>query len=195
MFPATRMMRLRATDALRSLAAESHIQPGKLVMPVFIDEKLKGRQEIASMPGIFRHGLDSVQEYTRELGEIGVKSILLFGIPSAKDESGTSSHDPEGVIQKAVPLIKNSYRGLVITDLCLCEYTDHGHCGILKNGAIDGDNTLEVYRKIAVSYARAGADIIAPSGMIDGQVGAIRDALDSEGFGSIPIMSYSAKYA
>lgn len=195
MFPETRLRRNRYDRRIRELTAESRILTDRLVMPVFIDESLKGRKGIDSMPGIYRYGMDSIGDYARHLDELGVSAILLFGIPEDKDELGSSSYDPDGVIQKSIKILKENYSGIIITDLCMCEYTSHGHCGIIRNGVIDNDSTIEAYGKIAVTYAESGADIIAPSGMMDGQVRAIRNALDTNGFQEIPIMSYSAKYA
>lgn len=195
MFPVLRLRRNRSTEMIRSLLSETDIRKDKLVMPVFVDETLEEKKEISSMPGIYRHPLHSLAEYATELYGLGIKSILLFGIPASKDAEGSSAYDSKGVVQKAIKDLKNSYDGTVIADLCLCEYTSHGHCGLLKDGYVQNDETLDIYGKIAVSYAEAGVDIIAPSGMMDGQVGAIRSALDGEGFDRIPVMAYSAKYS
>ncbi len=195
MFPVTRMRRNRSTGNLRSLVSESAIRPEKLVMPIFIDENLKENREIASMPGIFRYSPGSIDSYAKELSELGVKNILLFGIPTAKDEEGSSSYDSNGVVQNAIRRFKKNYDGNVIADLCLCEYTSHGHCGLISDGYIDNDSTLKIYGKIAVSYAEAGVDMIAPSGMMDGQVAEIRNQLDNAGYERVPIMAYSAKYS
>lgn len=195
MFPVTRLRRLRMNEHLRSLVAESAISIDKLVMPIFVDENMEGRTEIASMPHIFRYGLNELPEYIEHLNDIGIKAVLLFGIPKSKDSTGSASYDSEGVVQKAIKTIKQRYKGIVIADLCLCEYTDHGHCGIVARDVVENDSTLDIYNKIAVSYAHAGVDMIAPSGMMDGQVKSIRSALDKENYHSLPIMSYSAKYA
>lgn len=195
MFPETRLRRNRYDRRVRDLTSESRILSDRLVMPVFIDESLKGTKAIGSMHGIYRYGMDSIAGYARHLDDLGVKAILLFGIPENKDEEGSSSYDEMGVIQRSIRIMKENYSGLIITDLCMCEYTSHGHCGIIRDGVIDNDSTLDAYGKIAVTYAKSGADMIAPSGMMDGQVKAIRNALDSKGFHEIPIMSYSAKYA
>jgi porphobilinogen synthase len=147
------------------------------------------------MPGIYRYPLIDLPGISKEIQSLGIKSIILFGVPSCKDELASSAYEKNGIIQRAIKTIKNESDLLVIADLCMCEYTSHGHCGIVENGRVDNDKTLEIYKKIAVSYAEAGVDIVAPSGMMDGQVGAIRSILDSEGFEYIPIMAYSAKYA
>lgn len=195
MFPVTRMRRNRSSEYLRSLVSETEIRSGKLVMPVFIDENLKEDREIRSMPGIMRYAPDSLGEYAEHLSSLGVKNVLLFGIPSSKDEKGSSAYDENGVAQNAIRSFRNAFKGNVIADLCLCEYTSHGHCGLIKDNYVDNDSTLDVYGMIAQSYARAGVDIIAPSGMMDGQVSAIRSALDEGGFHNLPIMAYSAKYS
>lgn len=194
MFPALRMRRLRSSQHMRDLFSETPINYEKLVMPVFVEEGLEGKREIKSMPGIFRHSLESLSSYVKELEDLGLNSVILFGVPAHKDSEGSSSYDEEGVVQKAIRLIKDNTQMNVIADLCLCEYTDHGHCGIIKDGNVDNDSTLPVYARIAVSYAKAGVDMVAPSGMMDGQVGAIRSALDSNGYGGIAIMAYGAKY-
>lgn len=194
MFPALRMRRLRKNQNIRDFFSETGIRYEKLIMPVFVEEDLAERMEIHSMPGIFRHSLDSLVSHVQELEKLGLTTVILFGIPSSKDAVGTSSYDEEGIVQKAIKIIKSSTKLNVIADLCLCEYTDHGHCGIIKDGTVDNDSTLPVYGKIAVSYARAGVDMVAPSGMMDGQVGAIRKALDSSGYDSVSIMAYGAKY-
>ncbi len=165
-------------------------------MPVFIDENISSRQEIASMPEYFRIPLNRVSDEIGKAMELGIKAFIFFGIPSSKDEIGTSAFDDDGVIQKALRNVKKEHEDAVlITDVCLCEYTTHGHCGIVKNGEVLNDATLPILGKIAVSHAKAGADIVAPSGMMDGMVKAIRSALDENGFESTAIMSYSAKYA
>ena len=193
-FPAGRMRRLRSGPELRDLVSETHIDINKLVMPVFIDETIKGPQEIKSMPGIFSYDPGSVDGYAEKLRKMGIRNVLVFGVPSEKDSRGSEAYNQKGVSQIAIG--KFAKKGLlVMADLCMCEYTDHGHCGIIRGNTVDNDETIRVYGKIAVSQARAGAHVIAPSGMMDGQVKAIREALDSEGFMNIPIMAYSAKYA
>ena len=167
-----------------------------LIVPIFVDENISSPKEIGSMPGYYRIPIEGLSEEVGGCVDLGLKSFILFGIPSYKDEIGSSAFDKNGVIQKAVRKIKREFTDVVIvTDVCLCEYTTHGHCGIVKNGKILNDETLPILGKIAVSHAEAGADMVAPSGMMDGMVGAIRSALDREGFEDVAIMSYSAKYA
>ncbi|WP_393970896.1 porphobilinogen synthase [Oxyplasma meridianum] len=195
MFPATRMRRIRTTPRMRDLVAETKIDPSKLIMPVFVDENLKNVAPINSMPGIYTYPLESVGKYLENLESKGISNILLFGVPAHKDPMGTSSYDPNGAVQKTIKLAKENTSLTVMTDLCLCEYTDHGHCGIVEKSIINNDLTLEVYDKIAISYAESGSDVIAPSGMMDGQVGSIRRALDQAGFDHTSILAYSAKYS
>jgi len=165
-------------------------------MPIFIDENISKPVEIRSMPGYYRIPIDSVVEEIEGAMDLGLKAFILFGIPSYKDSIGSSAYAKDGVIQKAVRRIKSEFSdAIVVTDVCLCQYTSHGHCGVVKNGKILNDETLPILGKIAVSHAEAGADIVAPSGMMDGMVKAIREALDNEGFDDVAIMSYSAKYA
>ena len=194
MFPEYRPRRLRANPLLRSLTGETKISLDRLIMPVFIDENLTEPQEIPSLPSIFTQTLDSVDEYAKHLKKIGVNTVLLFGIPEKKDSEGSQSFADDGVIQRSIKSFRNNEL-LVVTDLCMCEYTDHGHCGILRGKEVWNDKTLDYYGKIAVSQAEAGSNIIAPSGMMDGQVKKIRNELDGNGFENIPIMAYSAKYA
>ncbi len=195
MFPVTRPRRLRISQEMRDMVSESTIQPNKLIMPVFVDENANSPKPIPSMPGIFRYPISGLADYLNSLESSGVRSILLFGIPSSKDEVGTSAYDENGVVQKAIRIAKESSTLITMADLCMCEYTSHGHCGILKGDVVDNDATIDVYAKIALTYAEAGADIVAPSGMMDGQVGRIRTALDKNGFKDISILAYSAKYA
>jgi porphobilinogen synthase len=191
------MRRLREKAILRDLVRETALDAADFIYPMFVKEKLSGREEIPSMPGIFRHGIDSAVEECRRAEKAGVRGVILFGIPEKKDERGTGGWIDDGIVQKAMRAIKEKGLGLlVVGDVCMCEYTSHGHCGVLcGDGSIDNDATLELLAKTAVSQARAGADIIAPSDMMDGRVAAIRAALDREGFKSTPIMSYAAKYA
>ncbi|MHC1575033.1 MAG: porphobilinogen synthase [Candidatus Methanogasteraceae archaeon] len=196
MFPKTRMRRLRQ-DRIRNLVAETELSAKDLICPIFVDETIKEPVEIESMPGQYRVPLDTVADEAKEIEDLGIPAIILFGIPETKDEEGTGAYDDSGVIQQAVQNIRNVTRDLtIITDVCLCEYTTHGHCGIVDYGTktVLNDPTLLVLGKVAVSHARAGADIVAPSGMMDGMVRAIRTALDIDGFTDTPIMSYSAKY-
>ncbi|MCE4601817.1 MAG: porphobilinogen synthase [Desulfurococcales archaeon] len=198
-----RPRRLRAGKAVRRLVSEAILDPGHLILPIFIGEGLKGREPIASLPGHYRYGPASTEliEYISNAMELGVKSFLLFSSTRLKDRMGTPAYNREGPIQEAVRGIRRElgWEPLVFTDLCICSYTEHGHCGVPRevNGrvVIDNDETLRVYSRIAVSHAEAGADFIAPSGMMDGQVAAIREALDREGYTGVGIMAYSAKYA
>jgi porphobilinogen synthase len=195
-FPTTRLRRLRGNENIRRLVRESYVTVDDLIYPMFVIYGDNVRNPISSMPGVFQLSIDNLLIELREVVDLDIPAIILFGIPETKDELGSSAYDEEGIIQKAVQAIKSEYPDLlVITDVCLCEYTDHGHCGPLENGCVDNDRTLELIAKSALSHTRAGADIVAPSGMMDGQVTEIRTALDSEGFQHIPIMAYSAKYA
>ena len=189
------MRRLRKAN-LRWMFRETRLSPENLITPIFVDENIKEKKPIESMPDYFRISLEMVEKEVEECLEKGLKSFILFGIPSYKDEIGSSAFDENGVIQKAVSRIKDEFPDVVIiTDVCLCEYTTHGHCGVVRDGEIVNDETLPIIGKTAVSHAESGADIVAPSGMMDGMVKAIREALDEAGFESVPIMSYSAKYA
>jgi porphobilinogen synthase len=189
------MRRLRK-DNLRRFVRETKIDLDDLIVPIFVDENIKNPIEISSMPGYYRVPLDDVVKEVEMCLDLGLKAFILFGIPAYKDEIGSSAFAKDGVIQKAVRAIKNEYPDVVVvTDVCLCEYTTHGHCGIVKDGKILNDETLPILGKIAVSHAEAGADIVAPSGMMDGMVKAIRTALDDAGYTDVAIMSYSAKYA
>jgi porphobilinogen synthase len=195
-FPELRLRRLRRTEGLRKLVQETNVSVGDLVYPLFIVEGHHEKQEIASMPGISRFSLDMLQKEVEELAQLGIPAVILFGIPKHKDETGSEAYNPEGVVQKAIQLIKKNFpEMIVVNDVCLCEYTCHGHCGVVVNGYVDNDKTLEILAKTAVSYAQAGADIVAPSDMMDGRVGAIRKALDNNGFPLTSIFAYSAKYA
>jgi porphobilinogen synthase len=190
--------RLRSSSRLRDFVSETNIDPGKLVMPIFVQEGSGVRAEIKSMPGICRYSPDEeLDREIQEISDLGINAVLLFGLPTKKDAVGSESYDPKGVVQQALKRIRNLSEDLiVITDVCMCEYTNHGHCGLLSpSGKIDNERTIYSLGKIAVSHARAGADIVAPSAMMDDQVMAIRTALDSEGLSSIPIMSYSSKFA
>ena len=198
-FPQTRMRRLRATAGLRGLLRETELRAGQLVLPLFVSEDAAaaGREAIATMPGVERLSLAAAVEEARETAALGIAAVMLFGIPGAKDEEGSGAWDEDGIVQLAVRAIKQALPDLVVlTDVCLCEYTKHGHCGVLReDGTVDNDTTLELLARTAVSHARAGADIVAPSDMMDGRVGAIREALDGEGFSDTPILAYSAKFA
>jgi len=192
------MRRLRASAGLRGLVRETDLRAGHMVAPLFVLEGPPGaREPIVSMPGVERLGLAGAVAEARTAAALGIGGVILFGVPAEKDEQGSSAWDPDGAVQLAAGAIKDAVPELlVITDVCLCEYTSHGHCGVLRaDGSLDNDATLELLARTAVSHARAGADIIAPSDMMDGRVGAIRDELDGEGFAETPILAYSAKFA
>ncbi|MFN8015738.1 MAG: porphobilinogen synthase [Acidimicrobiia bacterium] len=197
-YPVHRPRRLRKNETIRRLLSETRLGVDDLIAPVFVKEGITDALPIASMPGIYQHTLQSLRKEVNELVNVGVSSVILFGVPSNKDSIGSSADDENGIVQLAVKELKNDFGDelLIITDDCLDEFTDHGHCGILNSdGSVNNDKTLDRYASIAVAQANAGADVIAPSGMMDGQVGAIRKALDENGFSGIPIMAYSAKYA
>jgi len=196
-FPETRLRRLRRTPALRDLVRETRLDAGDLVAPLFVEQRLPGRAAIGSMPGVERLGVDEAVREAGEIDALGLGGIILFGIPAQKDAEGTGAYDDEGIVQLATRAIKAAHPDLlVMTDVCLCEYTDHGHCGLLTDaGEVDNDPSVALLARAAVSHARAGADVVAPSDMMDGRVGAIRAALDEEGFADIPIVAYSAKFA
>lgn len=190
-----RLTRLRSSAMTRALLKETRLHPQQFIAPIFISEELAAPKEISAMPGQFQFNLDSLPKEIDTLSSLGIPAVLLFGIPKLKDACGSESFNKDGIIQKAIKKIRSvNSEILIITDLCFCEYTDHGHCGILKNQCIDNDQTLHLLGKQAVSHAEAGADWVAPSGMTDGMVGAIRQALDTAGYQHIPILSYSAKY-
>jgi len=190
-----RMRRLRK-PGLRRIVAETRVSTDDLIMPLFVDERLKAPVAIESMPGQNRHSIESLAREVEELEGLGVPAVILFGLPEKKDEVGSGAYDPQGVVQRAAERIKETTsKVVVIADLCLCEYTSHGHCGVIKNQEVANDETLPLLGKAAVSQARAGADVVAPSGMMDHMVAAIRAALDDEGFSDTPILSYAAKYA
>jgi porphobilinogen synthase len=197
-FPEFRPRRLRGTRALRAMVAETALRPAELVLPVFIKEGLTQEQPIGSMPGVVQHTRDSLRKAAAEAAGAGVGGIIVFGVPAAKDARGSAADDPRGISQVALADIRKEVGDdlVIMADLCLCEYTDHGHCGIVTdNGDVDNDQTLERYASTAVAQAAAGAHMIAPSGMMDGQVGVIRKALDAAGYQDIPVCAYSAKYA
>src|SRR3954447_16743104 len=200
-FPATRMRRLRRTAVLRDLVRETRLDPGDFVMPLFVEAGLEGREggrdPIQSMPGVDRLSISAAVEEAGEIAALGIPAVLLFGIPDHKDEEGSGAYDDEGVVQLATRAIKQAHPGLlVMADVCLCEYTSHGHCGLLRDdGSVDNDSSVDLLSRTALSHARAGADIVAPSDMMDGRVGAIRAELDGEGFTDTAILAYSAKFA
>ena len=197
-FPVIRPRRLRRTAALRNLVAETALRPTDLVLPMFVKEGITEPQPIGSMPGVVQHTRDSLRKAAVDAVEAGVGGVILFGIPAVKDGRGSAADDPDGIVQLALGDLAAELgdRTVIMADLCLDEYTDHGHCGLLTPaGEVDNDATLERYAAIAVAQAAAGADVVAPSGMMDGQVGAIRSALDDAGFTDVAICAYSAKYA
>ncbi|MFC1528365.1 porphobilinogen synthase [Candidatus Latescibacterota bacterium] len=195
-YPQTRMRRLRRSSHLRSIIRETFLNPGNFVLPLFVRPGESIKKEITSMPGVSQMSVDVlVEECKAAIGD-GITAVILFGIPDHKDSAGSGAYDENGIIPQAVRALKSEIPEIiVITDVCMCEYTDHGHCGIIRDGDVDNDLTLEKLARGSLAYARSGADIIAPSDMMDGRVGFIRKALDSEGFETIPIMSYAAKYA
>ena len=195
-FPQIRLRRLRRTEPLRALIRETSVDVGDLVYPLFVVEGSGQKQEIASMPGISRFSVDLLAKEAEEVAKLGIPAVILFGIPQHKDEVGSSAYHPEGVIQQGIRSIKKAVPELLIaTDVCLCEYTSHGHCGVVVEDYVENDQTLELLSRTALSHAEAGADIVAPSDMMDGRVKAIREALDGSGFNHVPILSYAAKYA
>jgi porphobilinogen synthase len=195
LFPEYRARRLRRTATLRALTRETRLDPGQLVYPLFVIEGKNSRHPVASMPGVYQLSIDTLAAEARQLVALGIRAVILFGLPATKDHSGSSAHAKNGIIQRAIKELKNTVPELVvITDVCLCEYTDHGHCGFIIDNEVDNDATLEILARVAVSHARAGADIVAPSDMMDGRVAEIRAALDEENFVNVPIMSYAVKY-
>lgn len=195
-FPDIRLRRLRKTKALRTLVRETRLTVSDLIYPIFVTHGRHLREPVEPMPGIYHLSLDNLLDEVNEVARLGIPGILLFGIPSYKDSSGSESYDDHGIIQEAIRVIKHTIPDLiVITDVCMCQYTDHGHCGMLDGDVIDNDATLEIYSRIAISHAESGADIIAPSGMMDGQVKVIRKSLDDQHYTHVPIMAYSAKHA
>jgi porphobilinogen synthase len=196
-FPATRMRRLRKTGVLRDMVRETELAATQLVYPMFVELGIDSRTPIEAMPGIDRLSISHAVEEAGEAHSLGIPSVLLFGIPTDKDEHASGAYDEEGVVQLAVRAIKEAYPELVvITDVCLCEYTSHGHCGVVRpDGHVDNDLTLDLLARTAISHAAAGADIVAPSDMMDGRVGALRSQLDAEGYSETPIIAYSAKFA
>jgi porphobilinogen synthase len=196
MFPVTRMRRLRMTEPIRRMIEETTLNAADFIYPMFVVFGADKKEEISAMPGIFRLSTDRLVREAERVYRLGVRAVLLFGIPETKDEMGSSGYDDDGIVQRAVRALKGAIPDLVvITDVCLCEYMSHGHCGIVADGMIVNDPTVELLTRMAVTHVRAGADIVAPSDMMDGRVGSIRRALDEEGFSDTPIMSYAAKYA
>jgi porphobilinogen synthase len=196
MFPVTRMRRLRTKEPIRRMVEETTLSAADFIYPMFAVFGAGKKEEISAMPGIFRLSTDRLVREAERVRRLGVRAVLLFGIPETKDEMGSSGYDDDGVVQNAVRTLKSAIPDLVvITDVCLCEYMSHGHCGIVADGMIVNDPTVELLARMAVTHARAGADIVAPSDMMDGRIGSIRRALDEEGYTDTPIMSYAAKYA
>lgn len=196
MFPEVRMRRLRRTQNIRNMVQEVQLNMNDYIYPIFVIEGQDIKNEIPSMPGIYQFSLDHLLEEVQHAVDAGVIAIMLFGIPAKKDECGSEAYNDDGIIQQAVRLVRANYPELVIsTDVCMCEYTSHGHCGLIKGQTVDNDSTLELLAKIAVSHAKAGADILAPSDMMDGRIGVIRDALDEAGYKDVIIMAHAVKYA
>jgi porphobilinogen synthase len=198
MFPNTRLRRLRTTQAMRDMLAETTVRTTDLVAPLFVREGIDAPVPIPSLPGVVQHSRDSLRAEVEELAAVGVKCVILFGVPAHKDAVGSGAFDPDGVVQVALADLRSDVGDdvVVMADLCVDEYTDHGHCGVLdESGNVDNDATLEIYAKAAVAQARAGAAVVAPSGMMDGQVGRIRAALDADGHTGVAILAYAAKYA
>jgi porphobilinogen synthase len=196
-FPTHRMRRLRRTDGLREMVRETTLDPRDLIAPLFVKEDISRPVPVEGLPGQQQHTLGSLVAECGRLAELGVAGVILFGIPGRKDDAGSAAWDPDGVVQQALRLVRaeTGDRLALAADLCLCEYTSHGHCGVLRGTEVDNDATLAAYGRVAVSYAEAGADLIAPSGMMDGQVGAIRRVLDEGGHRDVAILAYAAKYA
>lgn len=195
-FPQLRFRRLRRTESLRALVRENHVDIGDLIYPLFVIEGTGITQEIPSMPGICHFSIDRLPQEIEEIAKLKIPAVILFGLPEHKDEVGSEAYNPDGVVQQAIRSIKQyAPELLVVTDVCLCEYTSHGHCGVVVNGYVDNDQTLLLLAQMALSHAEAGADMVAPSDMMDGRVRAIREKLDRTGFKHIPILSYAAKYA
>jgi porphobilinogen synthase len=195
-FPTVRMRRTRQNEQLRGLVRETHLNVEQLIYPLFIAEGLDEPRPIAAMPGIVQWPVEHLGREMERIAGLGIPAVLLFGIPNEKDEVGSQAYAEQGVIQQAIRRIKQAAPQVqVITDVCLCEYTSHGHCGVVRNGDVQNDESLKLLVNMALSHAEAGADIVAPSDMMDGRVGAIRQALDEQGFSNLPVMAYSAKYA
>jgi len=196
-FPTVRLRRLRKSAKVRELLQEVRLSTSDLICPVFVQEGLQKPENINSMPGMMRLPLEDLPSEVKEIRSSGIPAVIVFGIPSKKDDHGTSAFDEDGIVQRTVSLIRKEVGDqlAIVTDVCLCQYTTQGHCGLVNDGTIDNDRSIETLAKVATSHARAGADIVAPSAMMDGQVKAIREELDSNGFGDVAIMSYSAKHA
>src|SRR5687768_8386299 len=195
-FPTHRPRRLRRTHALRNLVRETRLSPDALIYPIFVGAGKSFKKEISTMPGQYTMSIDKAVETARETEKLGIGGLLLFGLPNEKDEVGSDAYAESGIIQETLRALRQNVKNLLlITDVCLCEYTSHGHCGVIKHRDVDNDSTLKLIADSAVSHVRAGADMVAPSDMMDGRVAAIRKALDADGFSATPIMAYAAKYA
>ena len=195
-FPDLRLRRLRGSESMRNMVKETRLTVKEFVYPLFVTHGSGVKEAIEPMPGQFQMSIDVLSEEVGEAAELGIPSVLLFGLPAEKDPLGLEGYDPEGIVQEAVRMIKKNHpKMMVVTDICMCEYTDHGHCGVIENGKVDNDQTLELLGKTAVSHVQAGADLPAPSAMMDGQVWAIRQALNATGYDEIPVMGYAAKYS
>jgi porphobilinogen synthase len=195
-FPIHRLRRLRATESLRNLVRETHLDPAQFILPLFVCPGEAVKREIGSMPGNYQMSIDELVKECDEVEALGLGGIILFGLPETKDEMASGAYDENGIVQRAIRAVRRETRKLlIVTDVCNCEYTSHGHCGYVKDGDVDNDTTLQWLAKAALSHARAGADIVAPSDMMDGRVWAIRQALDANGFDKMPILSYAAKFA
>jgi len=195
-FPQVRMRRLRESPAMRKMTLEARLSVSDFIYPIFVTHGRDVRKEIDPMPGMYQLSLDHLLSEVGEVESLGIPAVLLFGIPATKDELGTEAYEEHGIVQEAIRVIKQAAPDMmVIGDVCLCEFTDHGHCGVVEDGRVDNDKTLELLAKMALCQAEAGVDMVAPSAMMDGQVGAIRTALDANGYENLPIMAYSAKFA
>jgi len=195
-FPATRMRRLRQSPAIRRMIRETTLSPDDLILPLFVRHGHDQHEAIASMPGVYHLSIDRLAAEAREIDGLGIPGVILFGLPASKDAIGSENFAPDGIVQQAIRAIKDATPDLVVmTDVCLCEYTDHGHCGIVRDGQVVNDETLGILQQVVVSHAEAGADIVAPSGMMDGMVAAIRAGLDSAAYTNVSILSYAVKYA
>jgi porphobilinogen synthase len=195
-FPVSRLRRLRMTETLRTMVRETQLSPDDFILPLFVVPGRNVKKEVSSMPGVYQMSADTVVRECAEVHAMGIPAVIFFGIPEEKDDVGSGAYDPHGVVQEALRAVKREVPSLfLITDVCLCEYTSHGHCGIVRDGEIVNDESVELLVREAISHAEAGADMVAPSDMFDGRVGAIRRALDEHGFRNLPVMSYAAKYA
>jgi porphobilinogen synthase len=195
-FPDLRLRRVREHEPLRKMIRETTLAPSNFIYPMFVTHGQGLRQPIEPMPGCFNFSIDQLTQDVAEAAALGIPGVLLFGLPAEKDPLGTEGYDPEGIVQEAVRAIKKEVPNMmVITDVCMCEYTDHGHCGVIENGKVDNDASLELLARTAVSHVQAGADMVAPSAMMDGQVKTIRDSLNDHGYEDVPVMGYAAKYA